>query len=124
MSDVNQQWLERDYQKRKRFAEAIRESTELLSITNPNAKLIFIRDRQGQKTHFGLFDFELSIDPKWKLRSEQPLPILLGDLVPYNHCEVLELGALAYVNAWSSAYWEQRPKVMQRVEAFMLNNRT
>lgn len=77
----------------------------LVTVTRPNAKLLFSTDRRGVVTHVGIYDLPLVLNDKHNFQSHRQYPPqLLGERLTYRaECETLAKQRIQF-DAWLSAY--------------------
>jgi hypothetical protein len=69
----------------------------------PNAHVMYTVNKQGERTHYGVYDCELQLNAKGNFDKEQPAPQLLGDLIPYKQTPMSEIGQWVHAGAWCTA---------------------
>ena len=99
--DMN--WNEQEQKQIKLMLNLLAEAQQYVQCIKPNAHILYTFNKQGEKTHFGLYDCLLGINEKGNFRREQPAPQLLGDLIPYDRYKAKEISMLLHVGAWTSA---------------------
>jgi hypothetical protein len=69
----------------------------------PNTHVMYTVNKQGERTHFGIYDCSLELNDKKNLCKEQPAPQLIGDLITYQLAPLDRVAQLLHVGAWCSA---------------------
>jgi hypothetical protein len=101
-------WQDQEQQRRNRLIDAVTEARKYVFTARPNAHVMYTVNRQGERTHFGVYDCPLEVNEKGNLCKEQPAPQLLGDLIPYQKSMEYDVATIWHVNAWASASMDVR----------------